>query len=103
MKLINFILLLLLAALQYRIWAGQGGVPEVMELAALKAAQLEENQALEERNLSLLAEVIDLKEGMDVIEERARSEMGMIKEDETFYRIIPRDDQAPNQMPGQAR
>jgi len=63
-----------------------------MELEALQAAQIEENKALAERNLSLAAEVMDLKEGMEVIEERARSELGMIRKDETFYRIITRTD-----------
>ena len=92
MKFINLILITLLVALQYRIWSGHGSVPEVMELEAMKAAQLEENKQLEERNLTLAAEVMDLKDGLEAIEERARSEMGMIKKDETFYRIIPRGD-----------
>lgn len=90
MKLINLILIVLLVMLQYRLWAGQGSIVEVRELEARKAMQLEENQKLEERNLSLGAEVLDLKQGLEAIEERARSEMGMIGSDETFFRIITR-------------
>ncbi len=53
-----------------------------------KQSILEENEALKERNDSLAAEVLDLKQGLDAIEERARSEMGMIKKDETFYQLV---------------
>ena len=80
--------LLALALLQHRLWFGHGSLPEVYSLAAQKAAQQQENEALEERNAALAAEVIDLKEGLAAIEEIARGEMGMIKEGETFYQII---------------
>ena len=88
MKYFNIFLLLLLAALQYRLWAGNGSLPEVWRLEEIKVAQVEENKGLEERNQSLAAEVVDLKNGMDAVEERARSEMGMIARGETFYQII---------------
>ena len=61
---------------------------EVQRFEEIKQAQIEENQQLSERNQSLAAEVLDLKQGMEAIEERARSEMGMIKNNETYYQII---------------
>lgn len=80
--------LLALALLQHRLWFGNGGLPEVYRLEEQKAWQQRQNAALKERNASLAAEVTDLKEGLAAIEEIARSEMGMIKDGETFYQII---------------
>ncbi|TAJ95991.1 MAG: cell division protein FtsB [Gammaproteobacteria bacterium] len=95
MKLLAAALLILLAALQYRLWTGNGGIPHVRRMEQAKAAQLEENRKLEERNRSLSAEVIDLKQGLDAIEERARTEMGMIKQDEVFIQVIDRKSLTP--------
>ena len=92
MKFLNIILLLLLVLLQNRLWNGNGSMPEVRQLEEMKAMQIEENKALLERNIFLSAEVMDLKEGLEAIEERARTEMGMIRSDETFYRIIERSE-----------
>lgn len=89
MKYFNILLLVLLVALQYRLWTGHGSLPDVWHLDELRGAQAAENRELEERNRSLTAEVLDLKDGLGAVEERARSEMGMIKRDETFYQIIP--------------
>ncbi|MBM2830878.1 MAG: septum formation initiator [Gammaproteobacteria bacterium] len=61
---------------------------DVHHLEQAKQVQIEENEQLQERNQSLAAEVHDLKNGYEAIEERARSEMGMIKNDETFYQVI---------------
>lgn len=88
MRLLSTILVLLLVLLQYRLWFGNGSLTDIHHLDAIKQAQLEENTMLRERNQSLAAEVVDLKQGLAAIEERARSEMGMIKEGETFYQII---------------
>ena len=91
MKLIVAILFVLLMWLQYKLWLGDGGIPEVLELEAeIKTVQSEVN-ALQERNSALNAEVMDLKKGIEAIEERARSEMGMIKKDEIYYQVIDRD------------
>lgn len=88
MKIIIAILIVLLILLQYKIWLGHGGIPEILELEAkVEAAQVEVNR-LKERNKALEAEVSDLKEGLDAIEERARSEMGMIGKDEVYYQVI---------------
>ena len=88
MRLVTILLILLLTALQYRLWTGNGSIPHVRSLEMAKSSQLEENIRLQERNRSLAAEVVDLKQGLDAIEERARSEMGMIKQDESFLQVI---------------
>ncbi len=74
--------------LQYKIWLQDGGIPEVIQLQQEVEEVKTEVQQLQERNSSLDAEVKDLKKGLDAIEERARSEMGMIKEGEVYYQVI---------------
>lgn len=88
MTYVNIILIIFLVLLQYRLWTGNGSVPEVNQLEEIKQAQIEENNNLQERNRSLAAEVMDLKQGLEAVEERARSEMGMIKSNETFFQIV---------------
>lgn len=88
MKIISFLLIVLLVLLQYRLWIGNGSVTDVHHLEQAKQEQMLENRLLQERNQALAAEVYDLKHGYDAIEERARSEMGMIRNDETFYHVI---------------
>ena len=88
MKIIAFVLLTLFIWLQYKIWLQDGGIPEVVQLQDEVEEVKIEVQKLQERNLSLDAEVKDLKKGLDAIEERARSEMGMIKEGEVYYQVI---------------
>jgi len=88
MKVISFILATLLVLLQYRLWIGNGSLTDVHHLQKAKQAQIEENKHLHERNQALAAEVHDLKHGFEAIEERARTEMGLIKKDETFYHVI---------------
>ncbi|MFT5396254.1 MAG: cell division protein FtsB [Gammaproteobacteria bacterium] len=88
MKLATALFVILLTLLQYRLWFGNGSLTEVHHLQDQISKVEQENESLKERNLSLAAEVHDLKQGHDAIEERARSEMGMIKYDETFYQIV---------------
>ncbi len=88
MKIIAFVLLVLLIWLQYKIWLQDGGLPEVMQLQQEIEQVKTEVQKLQERNLSLHAEVKDLKKGLRAIEERARSEMGMIKQGEVYFQVI---------------
>ena len=78
-------LLLLLALLQYRLWFGDGGVHELREVRERVTTLDQANQPLRDRNERLTAEVIDLKTGLDAIEERARSDIGMVRSDEQFY------------------
>lgn len=88
------IALLLLAVLwmQYRLWLSSEGMQEVWRLQRAVAEQSEANRILRERNAALEAEVSDLKQGLDAVEERARTELGMIAEDETFYQVIEESD-----------
>jgi cell division protein FtsB len=82
------VLAVLLAWLQYRLWFGKGGQREVDALQAQVTQQAYANGGLQQRNDVLAAEVKDLKSGEAAIEERARSELGMIKPGETFYRVV---------------
>jgi cell division protein FtsB len=88
LKLIVAILLVLFIWLQYKLWLADGGVPEVLELAQEIDTVQAEISRLQERNQALDAEVVDLKKGIEAIEERARSELGMIKRDEIYYQVI---------------
>jgi cell division protein FtsB len=81
------VLLLLLAGLQYRLWVGNGSLAQVASLTQQIADQHAENDALLERNRVLDAEVLELKKGLETVEERARHELGMVKEGETLYQL----------------
>lgn len=89
MKLLIIALVILLALLQYRLWLGHGGVRNVMQLQKQVAVQQAKNKQLKQRNDMLLAEVKQLKSGQQAVEQRARSELGMVKKGETFYQIVP--------------
>ncbi len=88
MKIIIAIIILLIVHFQYRIWVGDGSVAEIdayqQRLNDLKKQAEEKRQ----RNEALYAEVLDLRKGQEAIEERARDELGMIKEDETFFHVL---------------
>lgn len=88
MRFLSFGLALLIALLQYPLWLGKGSWLKVSELDRQVAAQREINDKLKARNEALDAEVRDLKEGVEAIEERARMELGMIKKDEAFYQVV---------------
>jgi cell division protein FtsB len=88
MKVVVVLLILLLGYLQYRVWFGDGNLIEVFELRDEVEAQREENSRLHERNAVLDAEVRDLQQGHDAIEEHAREDLGMVKDGETFYQIV---------------
>ena len=88
MRIVIAILLVLLLLLQYKLWLGEGGFSDIRNLEARVEAQEEENRALLERNQALQAEVEDLRERLDAVEERARSELGLIRDDEEFYQVV---------------
>lgn len=90
MKWLAATLVVVVALLQVRIWTSSDGVTELSRLQAAVATQRNENQRLEDRNRQLAAEVRDLKNGMAALEERARSELGMIASNETFFQVVPR-------------
>lgn len=81
----------LLLGLQYALWFGNGNLIETLRLDRAIDVQKQENQRLVERNRTLEAEVVDLKNGREAVEERARSELGMIKPGETFFQIVEPD------------
>ena len=88
MKWIVVIMLVFLVGLQYRLWVGDGSLAEKSRLAREIALQESENVALRERNRQLAVDVLELKTGLDGIEERARYDLGMVKEGETFFMIV---------------
>ena len=90
MKPVIAILLAVLVVLQFQLWLGDRGMPGVHRLQSAVASQREDNARLEARNRRLAAEVHDLKEGLEAVEERARSDLGMIGRDETFYQLVER-------------
>ncbi|MCW8091884.1 cell division protein FtsB [Alteromonas sp. ASW11-130] len=88
-KWITVVLLVLLGLLQYRLWLGKHSIPDYYTLTGQVEEQSQQNANLAQRNALLEADINDLKIGLEAIEERARNELGLIKEGETFYRILP--------------
>ncbi|PMG27007.1 cell division protein FtsB [Shewanella sp. 10N.286.52.C2] len=88
MKSLLLLLLILVGLLQYRLWLGENNLSQYMNLKKQIASQQASNDKLIARNQILKAEIIDLKRGTEAIEERARNELGMVKEGETFYRVV---------------
>ncbi|MCF7985307.1 MAG: cell division protein FtsB [Thiohalocapsa sp.] len=84
-------LLVVVALLQYRLWVGDGSLAELHALRTQIAEQREELERLQTRNRALAAEVQDLKTGLAAIEDRARSELGMIQRGEVFLQVIEKD------------
>jgi len=92
MKWVIALLALLLIAVQYRLWVGEGSFAEVVTLQRQVADQQAELEAIKARNEALQAEVDSLKQDREAVEERARSELGMIRDGEVFFQVI----EAPN-------
>ena len=90
MRFVTLALVALLALVQVELWFGKGGVPRMIELQGKLQAQQATNEAARHRNALLAAEVNDLKEGLEMVEEKARLELGMIKPDEIFVQLTPR-------------
>ncbi|MDD9897273.1 MAG: septum formation initiator family protein [Gammaproteobacteria bacterium] len=88
MKIINGVLIVVFLVFQFQLWLGDDSVRELNMLQSELDAQRQVNSDLEERNRLLEIEVVDLKTGLEAVEERARSELGMIEEGETFYLIV---------------
>jgi cell division protein FtsB len=87
MRYLTLALLALLVLVQAELWFGKGGVPRVMELSAKLQTQQASNEAARQRTVQLLAEVRDLKEGLEIVEEKARFELGMVKPDEIYVQV----------------
>lgn len=97
MRALLALLLLVLLALQFKMWFGEGGLRDVQRLAQRVEEQAQENEVLAQRNRELQAEVEDLRQGLEAIEERARSELGLIKQNEEFYQVVPAPESVPEQ------
>jgi len=87
-RVVTYILLALLLLLQYPLWLGKGSWLKVWEMGKQVEAQKQTNEQTRKRNAALDAEVRDLKSGTDAIEERARSELGMVKQGEIFFQVV---------------
>lgn len=96
MRLLTLCILSLLLALQFRLWTGENGVSELRALQQDIDRQSATNQQLAQRNQLLQADIIDLRNAQDAVEERARNELGLIKNDETFFRLVRIDAAAVN-------
>jgi cell division protein FtsB len=92
-KPVMILLAVILVLLQYRLWLSHDGLPSLLRLHQAVEKQRLDNTELKERNQVLAAEVQDLKSGLDALEERARSELGMVKPGETFFQIIDKPDE----------
>ena len=87
MRILAGVLVALIVAIQYPLWLGKGGWMRVWDVDRQLGAQNGKNERLEVRNSALAADVKDLKQGTEAIEERARHELGMVKNDELFYQV----------------
>lgn len=92
MKILSLVLTIFIVLLQYPLWLGKGGWFRVWEIDQQITAQRETNRKLQMRNAVLDAEVRDLKQGYEAIEERARNELGMIRQDEIFFHVLEDND-----------
>jgi cell division protein FtsB len=97
MKILIAVLILVLIGLQYKLWFGDGSLSEVVQLSQELDVQKQKLQELEQRNKILEAQVLDLQNGLDAFEEKARNDLGMIKQGETFIQLIPEDATADGQ------
>ena len=99
MRLLIGFLLIALLVLQGMLWFGDGGYRNVQRLEVRLEEQAANNEVLVQRNLELQAEVEDLRERLDAVEERARNELGLIREDEEFYQVVPAPDSRKRPRP----
>ena len=103
MKVLSLMLVVLIVLIQYPLWLGKGSWFRVWEVDQQIKSQRERNAMLQTRNNILDAEVRDLKQGLEAIEERARSELGMIRHDEIFFQLLePGQSAPPSSPPGKA-
>jgi cell division protein FtsB len=88
MKILAAVLAVLIVLIQFPLWLGKGGWLRVWDIDRQVQAQKDQNVKVQKRNVALDAEVRDLKQGLDAVEERARYELGMVKQDEVFFQIV---------------
>ena len=95
MRLLSLVLAGLLLLIQHPLWLGKGGILRVWDMERQIALQKQTNAKLHARNAALEADVLDLKQGLEAVEERARSELGMIRRDEVFFQVIEPSGRTP--------
>ncbi len=88
-RVVTVVLILLLLVLQYQLWVGRGSLPEVAKFKDKLETRMQDNAKAAQANARLSAEVNDLKEGTEMVEERARQELGMVKPNEVLVQITP--------------
>ena len=93
MRWLLVVLALLFVSLQYRLWFGEGSLAQKIELERAVVEQQRANAGAAARNAALAREVTALKQGLEAVEERARNDLGMIKDGETFYMVIEEEDE----------
>ena len=98
MKVLIAVLVLIFITLQYKLWFGDGSLSEVVQLSRELETQKARLEELEKRNRMLEAQVLDLQNGLDAFKEKARNDLGMIKQGETFIQLIPEDDKASGEQ-----
>ena len=97
MKVLIAVLVLIFITLQYKLWFGDGSLSEVVQLSRELETQKARLEELEKRNRMLEAQVLDLQNGLDAFEEKARNDLGMIKQGETFIQLIPGEGAVPDE------
>jgi cell division protein FtsB len=97
MKILGIVLAVLIVLIQYPLWLGKGGWLRAWEMDRQLEAQRGKNRQLEARNAALAAEVRDLKQGTEAIEERARYELGLVRNDEVFFQYVEGEPARPSQ------
>jgi len=90
MRFVTLGLLVLLGLVHGSLWFGDGGMPYTRRLQGQLTAQLQQNEAQRQRNARLVAEVEDLRQGLEMVEDRARNELGMVRPDEVFVQVTRR-------------
>ncbi|RTE87118.1 MULTISPECIES: cell division protein FtsB [Gammaproteobacteria] len=91
MRILTLVMVLIVLALQYRVWFGEYGARDIRELKQEVLRQQEANATVAQRNQLMYADIEDLRNAHEAVEERARNELGLIRENETFFRMIPRE------------
>ena len=95
MRVSIMVLMALILVLQGMLWFSDDGIRKVRQLSAAVEAQQQDNERLETRNQNLQAEVEDLRERLEAIEERARTDLGLVRDGETFYQVITPETEQP--------
>ncbi|MEW5837419.1 MAG: cell division protein FtsB [Pseudomonadota bacterium] len=101
LKIVVILLALLFTALQYQLWFGEGSWPRAQAMREKLELQMSENEKLQQSNAVMEAEVLDLKTGLDAIEERARADLGLVRQGDVYFQVIQPAAQSGQNLAGQ--